>query len=132
MSTLDWNQHKKTQVLAAITRAIDAIDQQIVAKAMTSLVPGRGVKTGTLRRSINAKAPRTIRKRIVGVVGTDKSSKQYALRIHNGWKPRPSRAKKRNPGMTKGFKGIPFLSDAMREVSPNVMPTLQKHLKDVL
>lgn len=124
-------------------RAVAEIDNRIVAAAQGRLRPGRGVRTGTLRRDIQAQPPRVEPGRVVGVVGTGTASKGYAIIIHKGRGPVTAKNKRflrivladGNVLYRKRVgpaKAIPFMAEGMQQVRPKISDIVRKHLKKAI
>ncbi len=78
---LDWRgKEVLDQIAKAALAAVDEFDLRVEAAAKRELYPGHGVRTGTLRRGIQASPARHEGSRVVGSVGV--KGVKYALRIH--------------------------------------------------
>ncbi len=126
-------------------RAVEEIDNRIVAAAQSRLKPGRGVRTGMMRRSIIAQPPKVIPGRVIGVVGTAKQSpsNNYVLIIHKGRGPVMAKTKRflrivladGNVIYRKRVgpvKAIPFMTEGMQQVRPKFSDIVRKHLKKAI
>lgn len=132
-----WRQRKIEQIKAGI----DEITLRIEGAAKGRLSPGRGKRTGTLQRDIQAVPARVEGHRVIGSVATGAASRKYARIVHVGRKAIVAK-----PGKLLVFQGkdgkpvrvrrvgaakaIPFMTEGIDEVRPKALDILAKHMKD--
>jgi hypothetical protein len=123
-------------VQSRLASALAEIDLRIESEAKQELRPGKGVVTGTLRRSIHAASPsynwendnvepgadtperggQEVQPEIskAGITGSVGSGLEYAMAVHQGH---------------HNFEGYHYLTNALQKVMPKVKGIVERRLK---
>ena len=142
-ASVNWNQAKVASILQAVSSGVQEVTQRLEAAAKANLSPGRGKRTGTLQRDIQARPPIIVGYRVIGRVATGAASRKYALVVHRG-----RGAIVAKPGkmlrivLANGdvlyrkrvgpAKAIPYMTDAFATIKPGMRGVLARYIKAVI